>query len=169
MGLCLLMSPAGAQTAEIDKYCVHIMCGSIEAYSSGYDLSSELNRELDRILFQSNKYIHSSRDMAPALRVDISIMMIEKISQEGEDFPEKAAFSVAYIFFPGSIEYYAYSTCRLLDREGLKAAAKVLAREIETVYAVHFTRAEDLKKVYDAHVKAEEARLEKMKRKGELE
>jgi len=155
VGMCILMNPVYAQTAKIKKDCVHIMCGSIETYPLGYDLANELNRELDRILFQSNKYIHSSRDAAPALRVDISIKMIEKISQEGADSPEKAAFSVAYVFFPGSINYHAYSTCRLLDRE------------IETVYTLHYPKAEDLKKIHDEHIKPEKSDLEKMNKKGD--
>jgi len=169
VGMCILMNPVYAQTAKIKKDCVHIMCGSIETYPLGYDLANELNRELDRILFQSNKYIHSSRDAAPALRVDISIKMIEKISQEGADSPEKAAFSVAYVFFPGSIDFYAYSNCWLLDTEPLEAAARILDREIEVVYAVPYPRAEDMKRIYDAHVLAEKGKLEKLKKKGELE
>jgi len=168
-GLSLLVSPAIAQEPKVDQYCVHLMWGSGDTFPVGHEFWSDFSWELERVLFLSRKYKEPSREAAPALRVEITLKMIDREAPEGEDSPERAALSVAYIFFPGSIEFYAYSNCWLLDREGLKAAARILDREIEAVYQVHYHRAEDMKRIYDAHVLAEKTKLEKLKKKGDSE
>jgi hypothetical protein len=168
VGISLIVIPAIAQEPKVDKYCVHLMWGTQDKSPIGDDFGSEFSWELERVLFQSEKYVQPSHEAAPALRVVITLKMIDREASEGMDSPESAALSVAYIFFPGSIDFYAYSNCWLLDREGLEAAARILDREVEAVYAVHYHRAEDMKRIYYAHVLAEKAKTEGLKKKGDL-
>lgn len=169
VGLGLLLSPAIAQTAKVHKDCVNLTIFNHDVFPIGHDLANTFRRELDRRLFWSNMYISSTRDVLPALNVEITMEIMDSKAQEGEDPPERAIFSVAYVLFPNSIRYHAYSTCGLLDRENLKAMVEKLDIEIRSVLQSQYHKAEDLKKIYDAHIKAEETKFEKMKKKGELE
>jgi hypothetical protein len=169
VGLCLLISPATTQTAKVHKDCVNLTIFNADVFPIGHDLENSFRRELDRRLFWSNMYISSTRDVLPALNVEITMEIIDGEAHEGEDPPERAVVSVAYVLFPHSIRYHAYSTCGLLDRERLESVVRGIEKDIVGVYDLAYHKAEDLKKIYDAHIKAEEAKLEKLKKKGESE
>ncbi len=152
--LVLITSTTGFMEGQEEKYVIHIQ------YGPGLDTSaiySILDTELENTLIKTGKYKHSSRDLIPTIKVIINIQSKGIDPKQRESQTTDSAISVAYIFFPNSINYYAYSNCSLIkDESNLRLLAKAIDIELRSVYNRYYDKALDMHKSFAQYMKTQD-------------
>jgi hypothetical protein len=113
--------------SQENKYCLHIQ------YNVGLDAHA----------------ISDALDAAPVLKVEIGIRSNAFASSDEESETECSAFSIAYIFFPQTLNYYAYSNCYLVKiSTDIGSIEKAIDTELSSVYDLYYDKALDLNEKY---------------------
>lgn len=137
---------------ELQKYCLNIQY-SLDPETN--NISNALDAQFETVFFKSGKYVRQSNDVKPVLKIDISIRSIESLISDEELGTNSAAISVAYVFLPQSICYYAHSSCYLIHNQNLGKVVRAIDVEINNVYNIYYNKILDMENIYKKYLNSE--------------